>query len=394
MKLFNHLRRVAIIGAGPCGTSLLRAFALAQKKGAKIPELVCYEKQKDWGGLWRFSWQIGFDENGEPTHGSMYRHMFTNVPKEYHEFPDYTYDQHFSKPVPSYLSRQDMYSYLLGRLKDCPEIRKSIKFNTVVRQVEFNTKKDQFIVRAFDTVTGKTNTDYFSHVVVAIGHFSVPEMPSFEGMDEFPGRIVHSHEFRDAQEYVGQTVLIIGGSYSAEDIALQLYKFDAKSITISYRTKPIGHKWPENIKEVPLLVRLEGKTAHFRDETKENFDSIILCTGYRHHFPFLSDDLRLITKNRFYPDNLYKGVLLQHQPRIAFLGMQKFYFSFPGLDAETWYVRDFILGRITLPDAETRLKDAAANGKFGKHFSIVSRKASRSCRIIFLIFCPSPTIHH
>ena len=209
MNSLNHLRRVAIIGAGPCGTSLLRAFALAQRKGAQIPELVCYEKQNDWGGLWRFSWQIGFDENGESTHGSMYRHMFTNVPKEYHEFPDYTYDEHFSKPVPSYLSRQDMSSYLFGRLKDCPEIRESIKFNTVVRQVEFDTEKDHFIVRAFDCVTGKTSTDYFSHVVVAIGHFSVPEIPSFEGMDEFPGRIVHSHEFRDAQEYVGQSVLIL-----------------------------------------------------------------------------------------------------------------------------------------------------------------------------------------
>ena len=35
------------------------------------------------------------------------------------------------------------------------------------------------------------------------------------------------------------------------------------------------------------------------------------------------------------------------------------FFSFPGLDAQIWYVRDHILGRITLPDAEARLKDAA-----------------------------------
>ena len=43
--------RVAIIGAGPSGLAQLRAFQSAQAKGADIPELVCFEKQADWGGL-------------------------------------------------------------------------------------------------------------------------------------------------------------------------------------------------------------------------------------------------------------------------------------------------------------------------------------------------------
>lgn len=83
--------RVAIIGAGPCGVSMLRSFALAEKKGAKIPELVCYEKQKDWGGLWQYTWQTGVDHNGDPVHGSMYRHLFTNLPKEVVFFSTFHY---------------------------------------------------------------------------------------------------------------------------------------------------------------------------------------------------------------------------------------------------------------------------------------------------------------
>ena len=45
------MSRVAIIGAGPCGLSMLRAFENLENKGEKIPEIVCFEKQDNWGGL-------------------------------------------------------------------------------------------------------------------------------------------------------------------------------------------------------------------------------------------------------------------------------------------------------------------------------------------------------
>ena len=40
------MSKVAIIGAGPCGLSMLRAFEQAEKKGEKIPEVICFEKQE------------------------------------------------------------------------------------------------------------------------------------------------------------------------------------------------------------------------------------------------------------------------------------------------------------------------------------------------------------
>ena len=36
----------------------------------------------------------------------------------------------------------------------------------------------------------------FDYVVVASGHYSVPNVPSFPGIDRFPGRVLHSHDFR------------------------------------------------------------------------------------------------------------------------------------------------------------------------------------------------------
>ena len=38
-----------------------------------IPDIVCYEKQSSFGGLWNYSWRTGTDEHGETVHGSMYR---------------------------------------------------------------------------------------------------------------------------------------------------------------------------------------------------------------------------------------------------------------------------------------------------------------------------------
>ena len=42
------MTKVAIIGAGPCGLSILRAFEHLEKKGEKIPEIVCFDKQEYW----------------------------------------------------------------------------------------------------------------------------------------------------------------------------------------------------------------------------------------------------------------------------------------------------------------------------------------------------------
>lgn len=41
--------KVGIIGAGPSGLAMLRAFESEEKKGNKIPEIKCFEKQDNWG---------------------------------------------------------------------------------------------------------------------------------------------------------------------------------------------------------------------------------------------------------------------------------------------------------------------------------------------------------
>lgn len=341
-------KRVAIIGAGPSGLAQLRAFQSAQMAGADVPEFVCFERQNDWGGIWNYTWRTGLDENGEPVHCSMYRYLWSNGPKECLEFADYTFEEHFGKPIASYPPREVLWDYIKGRVEKAG-LRKHIRFECPVRMVDYDERTEQFRVTAHDLKADKISTELFDNVVVATGHFSTPNVPEFPGMDRFPGRVMHAHDFRDALEFKDKNVLIVGSSYSAEDIGSQCYKYGAKSITASYRTNPMGFHWPDNWRTVPLLERLDGDTAHFIDGSTAEVDAIILCTGYLHHFPFLPDDLRLITGNRLWPLDLYEGVAWEANPKLFYLGMQDQFYTFNMFDAQAWWVRDVIMGRIELP---------------------------------------------
>jgi trimethylamine monooxygenase len=341
-------QRIAIIGAGPSGLAVLRAFESARKKGAVIPELVCYERQADYGGLWNYTWRTGTDQYGEPVHGSMYRYLWSNGPKECLEFADYGFEEHFGRPIPSYPPRAVLHDYIKGRI-DKSGITHYIKLNHSVKWVSYDDRTENFTVTVKDLAADTVSSSEFDYVFVCCGHFSVPNIPEFPGLAGFLGRVLHAHDFRSADEFAGKDVLCIGSSYSSEDIGIQCYKYGAKSVTFSWRTRPMGFKWPESLSEVPLLERVEGKTCYFKDGTKKDMDAIILCTGYLNHFPFMEDTLRLKSRNRLYPPSIYKGIFWWGNPKCMYIGMQDQYYTFNMFDAQAWYARDVVLGRIKLP---------------------------------------------
>ena len=210
--------RVCVIGAGPSGTSVLRAFASAKAKGTEIPEIVCYEKQSTWGGLWNFSWRTGLGADGEPVHNSMYRHLWSNGPKECLEFADYSFKEHFGKPIPSYPPREVLHDYIIGRVEKAG-VKEWVTFNTVVKDVSFDESRKLFTVVSCSTSTGEQRVEEFEYVMCCSGHFSTPNVPEFDGLATFEGRVMHAHDFRTAEEFIGKDILVIGTSYSAEDIA-------------------------------------------------------------------------------------------------------------------------------------------------------------------------------
>ena len=167
-------KRVAIIGAGPSGLAQLRAFQSAQAKGAEIPEIVCFEKQDNWGGLWNYTWRTGVDQYGEPVHGSMYRYLWSNGPKEGLEFADYSFDEHFGREIASFPPRAVLFDYIEGRVKKA-DVRKYIRFSNVIRNVSYNDSSDTFTVTAEDLPNNKQYQEEFDYVIVSSGHFSTPQ---------------------------------------------------------------------------------------------------------------------------------------------------------------------------------------------------------------------------
>lgn len=356
---------VCVIGAGPSGLSVLNAFnkELERLESAAQPpnfKVICFEKQPQLGGLWRYDWRTGSDEHGVAVHGSMYRNLWSNGPKECLEMSDYTFSEHFGgKEMGSFPPRAVIYDYLMGRVQKrglCDKF--DIRLSHHVLDVQ-HRQNGTFDVKYHDVKQDVHGSIVVDHLVVASGHFSVPNIVEFKGFEAFNGRILHSHSFRNALNFRGQNVLVIGGSYSAEDIALQCWKFGSKSVTISVRSGPTGLKWPDGVQEVPLLKEVvDGHEAVFVDGQRvRGIDSIILCTGYLHSFPFLPNELRLKTKNVLYPRGLYKGVIRMGTPNLLYIGMPDQWYTFSMFDVQALFAKDVILGRVALPDPADMRKD-------------------------------------
>ncbi|XP_020620719.1 dimethylaniline monooxygenase [N-oxide-forming] 2-like [Orbicella faveolata] len=239
-------------------------------------------------------------------------------------------------------------------------LRPWISFNHVVRHVTYNDATDDFSVVVKNLSEDRVlPVQTFDNVIVATGHFSVPNIPSFPGIDKFSGRVLHSHSFRNASHFKDKNVLAVGSSLSAEDIAIQCLKYGAKSIVCTWQTKPTGFPFPPEITERPLLTRIEGSTIHFKDGSSTEVDDIILCTGYRYSFPFLEDDLRLKTVLNLYLMGLYKGICWTQggNSKLLYLGMQAQYYTFIMFDVQAKWAVDYITGKLSLPDKQTMESD-------------------------------------
>ena len=73
--------------------------------------------QANVSGLYaRLSLFVGCDEYGEPSPACMYYDLWINNPTCNNEYPDYTYEEHFGKILPSYVPRAVVRDYLEGKI--------------------------------------------------------------------------------------------------------------------------------------------------------------------------------------------------------------------------------------------------------------------------------------
>jgi len=77
-------------------------------------------------------------------------------------------------------------------------------------------------------VSGKSSTETFDAVLLCSGHHADKNMPHFEGEEEFQGKRMHTHEYRDHKGYEGKRIVVIGFGNSGGDIAVELGKFGSQ----------------------------------------------------------------------------------------------------------------------------------------------------------------------
>ena len=66
-----------------------------------------------------------------------------------------------------------------------------------------------------------------NYVVMATGAYGKPRTVEFLGQGSYPGRVLHSYEYKTGAEFAGQRVLVIGFGNSACEIAIDLVEHGA-----------------------------------------------------------------------------------------------------------------------------------------------------------------------
>jgi pyridine nucleotide-disulfide oxidoreductase len=84
-------------------------------------------------------------------------------------------------------------------------------------------------------MAGGTRILHPRHIVMATGVSGIPNVPEIPGLAKFRGRVIHSHEYGDAAEWKGRSVLVIGTGNSGHDIAQDLHSNGAE-VTLVQRS--------------------------------------------------------------------------------------------------------------------------------------------------------------
>ncbi len=206
-------KTVCIIGAGVAGLVAAKTFA------ARGHRVIILERSGDLGGVW------------EPARS--YPEVQTQSPKELYRYTD--------KPMPDsypeWPNGPQVHAYLIEYAKD-HGLMPRMRFNsTVVGMARRNSGVPGWLLE-IRTSDGNVTREEFDFVAACTGQFNEPQTISHPGEDAFKatgGKILHSAQHTDASIVKGKKVVILGGSKSATDIAVNSVNAGASEVTLVYR---------------------------------------------------------------------------------------------------------------------------------------------------------------
>jgi len=82
---------------------------------------------------------------------------------------------------------------------------------------------------------GRAREMHPRHIVMATGVTGIPNIPDIPGLGAFTGEVVHSHGYRDGEDWSGRRAIVIGTGNSGHDIAQDLWSSGAE-VTLVQRS--------------------------------------------------------------------------------------------------------------------------------------------------------------
>ncbi|KAK3377763.1 FAD/NAD(P)-binding domain-containing protein [Podospora didyma] len=334
------VKRIAIIGAGPCGLSAAKYLA-AQKA---FESIVVFEQQSEVGGVWNYSPKASSTlhvpqvsasippdppiepEGTAPVFPSpMYQVLHTNIPRALMRFSDLP----FPEDSLIFPTREAVQDYLVAYARD---IRHLIKFSTQVLDVRLRqgeTGKDQWDVDVRSLMTGEITSATYDAVVVASGHYSIIYIPEIKNAAQFhktyPGIISHSKLYRNSESFADKKVVVVGNAASGLDIAAQISRVCQQLLLLSVRTPtPPANLAHVGAEEVSLIEEflVSERGIRFQDgRVEKDVDAVIFATGYLFSFPFLASFNPPLISNGRQVNGLYKDLFQMDHPTLVFPGL-------------------------------------------------------------------------
>jgi len=387
---------VCVIGAGSSGITAAKALL---DRGVPFEAL---EMSDRVGGNWAID-----NPNGV---SSAYRSLHINTSRERMEYSDY--------PMPKSYPDFPKHTHIAQYFNDYVDhfgLREHIEFET---RVDHAARREEGVWEVRLTGPGGEETREYDAVLVANGHHWDPRWPEPPFPGEFDGVESHSHHYRNPDDWHGKRIVVLGMGNSAMDIAVEA-SYVADKVFLAARRgahvipkyifgKPIDqigaspripfsvrrriiegllrtyqgpmeryglpkpdHRFGEahptvsadllnrvahgEVHAKPNIERLEGDRVRFADESVEQADVIVYCTGYKVTFPFFDADFISA------PDNdlpLFKRTFHPDIHSVFFVGlMQPLGAIMPIAERQGVWIAEYLTGRYALPARDEMLAD-------------------------------------
>ncbi|XP_057805544.1 flavin-containing monooxygenase FMO GS-OX5-like [Salvia miltiorrhiza] len=342
---------VAVIGAGVAGLAAARAL---KAEGHRV---VVYEKSDRLGGTWAYdprveSDPLSLDPNREIVHGSLYQSLRSNLPRQILGFSDYPFSTKTNRDPRTFPGHQEVLQFLNEFAAEFGLVE-SIRFGTEVVRVERDDlENDRWVVESRHQETNLN--ELFTAVVICNGHHTVPKVADFRGREKWPGKQIHSHNYRVPDPFEDLIVVVIGDGPSGTEISLEIAAV-AKQVHLSSRSSEVRVSkmdYGDNMWQHSKIDHAnENGEVVFEDGDVVHADIILHCTGFLYSFPFLKTEGISVEEGRV--GYLYKHIFPPKLgPNLSFLGLPYMTLVFQMIDFQAKWVAHVLSGKARLPSEE------------------------------------------